>query len=239
REEAPKCANSSRALVFEKDMNINRKTRHRGNFDTPYKVWRALIRPGDWTRYRQDQVSSVCQKGTKPWPAVQRCSSLDGLRVELRMGTGFVNLMDYAGTYDNLVLQIGQDAFILAEHPDSGEKTTKTVDLKKAFGSESVRIRDIESFRLFPVTGQRVNADRWKVEGSIIGSITFEGRCEASSMTARYEEYGSVNRWFNRFGRLQRGGRQEETELRGPISWTKWKFSEHKGAATAHDGSEF
>ncbi|RDA82931.1 hypothetical protein CP532_0381 [Ophiocordyceps camponoti-leonardi (nom. inval.)] len=241
---AAKCANSSRALVFEKDMEINQKTRHRGSPDLPSKVWRALIKPDDWAKYQQDEVLSLCQKGNKTWPAAaaaaatvqeskpSNCSSFDALKVELRMGTGFINVMDFAGTYDNLVLQMGKDAFIMAEHPDSGEKMTKTIDIKKSFGSESVDIRDVVDFRLFPVTGQRVNADRWKIEG-----ITFEGRCEGSSMKARYEEYGSVNRWFNRFGRFARG--REETELKGPIDWTKWKFSGGEGGERTHDGSEF
>ncbi|RDA91653.1 hypothetical protein CP533_0081 [Ophiocordyceps camponoti-saundersi (nom. inval.)] len=154
-----------------RDMEMHLKARHRGDFDAPSQIWRALIKPDDWTRYEQDEVLSLCKKGTKPWPAAARpeldpnaCSTFEELKVEMKMGTGFVNLMDYAGTYDNLMLEIGNQTLLLAEHPNRGETFRETIDLEKAFGSEGVAVQNIESFRLYPVEGQRINPDRWKLE---------------------------------------------------------------------------
>ncbi|PHH76797.1 hypothetical protein CDD80_1209 [Ophiocordyceps camponoti-rufipedis] len=230
-----KCANSSKALLFEKDMHIHIDAKHRGNFDTPSRIWTANLKAHDWKVYKQGQVKSLCNKGQKPWRAVirqpqsARCSHFDGLTVRLTMGSGFVNFFDYAGTFDDLRFQIGRETLTLAKHPDKEAESLNEVDLVKAFGSRVVDMKEIRRFRLFPVEDERVNADRWKLEG-----IVLEGRCTGSSKTARYEEYRSVNRWFNRLG-----GAGEERELKGKIHWKKWKWSVSAADVLHHDPAEF
>ncbi|KAF4587447.1 putative enterotoxin [Ophiocordyceps camponoti-floridani] len=214
---AAKCANSSKALLFEKDMHIDIDAQHRGNFDIPYGIWTANLKPHDWKVYQQSQVKSLCEKGQKPWraatrqPRSARCSHLDGLTVRLKMGSGFVNVFDYAGTFDDLRFRIGGETLTLAEHPDKEAEYSKEVDLVKAFGSKVVDMKRIRNFR-----------------------IVLEGRCTGSSKTARYEEYRLVNRWFNR---LARAG--EERELRGNVYWKKWKWSVPAADVLRHDPAEF
>lgn len=98
-------------------------------------------------------------------PTEDACSHFNHLEVSLELGNGIaVSSLDGAGTFDDILVGIGRYSFPLAEHPSRGIKGTRNIDLKKAFGSESVSVRDV-SFWLYSKISEHSNPDSWELAG--------------------------------------------------------------------------
>ncbi|RDA91732.1 hypothetical protein CP533_4799 [Ophiocordyceps camponoti-saundersi (nom. inval.)] len=136
------------------------------------------------------------------------CAKFSELRFRLKLSSSTFA----GGTYDDIMLKIGNETMTLAEHPSKYFDEERFVDLRAAFGSAEVLVRDIQSFVVYSLPDQRSIADEWTVE-----SFTLTGQCAGSPRKAQV--FISVNQDFSRFG--DNGVKSQYT---GAIDIDDWRW---------------
>ncbi|KYK57410.1 hypothetical protein DCS_04419 [Drechmeria coniospora] len=111
---------------------------------------------------------------------------------------------DDAGTYDFILATIGNSTIRLGFNEMRGYKAWKPVDLKAAFGSDTVDIRSIQKMYLL-AQGEKgaiwfFRNDWWKVQG-----IAFRAKCETPGFLLRNDRLMTLNRWYQHPAATQKG----------------------------------
>ncbi|KAM4066471.1 heat-labile enterotoxin alpha chain domain-containing protein [Hirsutella rhossiliensis] len=122
------------------------------------------------------------------WHMRPVCSYIEELKFEFTLSDQY-----FSGTYEAIVLLLGRSGRILvAQEPSPGFSVSKAVDLKKAFGSDEIPVRDIKQLYLvdLPSIGY-FTRDAWKLQG-----LTFTAKCAGSSKTMEMKKFQSVNQWL-------------------------------------------
>ncbi|XWX01395.1 hypothetical protein V2A60_009422 [Cordyceps javanica] len=117
---------------------------------------------------------------------------------------------DWAGTWDKLAFKIGNSTEIqLGEALTLGSTKRGTIDLKKAFGKDTVDIRHLNRIQMLDAYGTNGNGDKWKF------GITFNATCTSGPYEMVMNKYQSVDKWV--------GHLENQPAWHGSVAYSDWR----------------
>ncbi|PHH63860.1 hypothetical protein CDD81_5417 [Ophiocordyceps australis] len=120
------------------------------------------------------------------WHMTPPCSKIKSLDYKFSLGNGWV-----AGTSDSISFALGVSKRIVIGNNFYRETTTPgSVNLREAFGSNHVDIRNVNKLEMFDA-----GSDKWQFQG-----IAFEAACAEGNGRMTMERYGKVDAWINPSG---------------------------------------
>ncbi|KAF4582097.1 heat-labile enterotoxin IIB, A chain [Ophiocordyceps camponoti-floridani] len=194
------CSDSLTTIQLDKFASLNRQVQGGSEWQTRTEVWAGPVWPEDWN-------------------VANYCTHLERVEVQVQLGSSLA-----AGTWDDIVVQVGRQELTMMKQPSAGTDSRMRVDLKQAFGTLDgvIPVTRPIKFSVFSVPDGRAIGDSWKLRG-----ITFRARCQRSDKGYKVDKYAGVNVW-----RLRDEGKQGH--FSGKISLSDWQ-EESRTAANYHE----
>ncbi|KYK58800.1 hypothetical protein DCS_05818 [Drechmeria coniospora] len=124
------------------------------------------------------------------------CRKIKNLEIGIKIANVFT-----AGTYDTIgaivVGKSGTATFDVVDNPSKGFQSWVSVDMKSAFGSDTIDIDDVSSIKLtargtIGIKPPILINDEWKVQG-----VMLRAKCSKTGYEAYDDAFVSLNSWYN------------------------------------------
>ncbi|OAA60746.1 protein-tyrosine phosphatase [Cordyceps fumosorosea ARSEF 2679] len=151
--------------------------------------------PGGWNYGLEKVAVAGFPVVPSDWAFSPPCAVIEELSYEFKLDNWYSG-----GTWDALSFTIGASKKIdLGEQLSYGTTKARTMDLKDAFGSAEVDIRNLTNIRIYDEYGTRGGGDQGRIADpnpSSIQGITFAATCANMNKKMAMKRWQAVDDWY-------------------------------------------